>query len=293
MIDISLKQLECFWEVCRYFHFTNAARRLNISQPPLSRHIQDLEANVGAKLFLREGMRIRLTKAGELFLKESYQIPSILKRAMEAAQRAEQGEPKRLRIGFLGALMGDQLLALFKKFRETNPDTQLALSDLSPAMLMNELEQGRLDGAFLGVRPQRAIRGVECIAWRTESLRVILNKEHRLATKRSIAPAELSQEGLVTLSESVAPAFREKLARIFRGHGALPTVANETTGVPAILGMVIAGSGFSILPKSALGHHDPTVVTVRLRSAEAVLEEVFLYKQSANHEALESFKKLL
>ena len=68
MIDISLKQLECFLEVCRDFHFTNAAKRLNISQPPLSRHIQELETAIGAKLFHREGKRIRLTRAGELFL---------------------------------------------------------------------------------------------------------------------------------------------------------------------------------------------------------------------------------
>jgi DNA-binding transcriptional LysR family regulator len=293
MIDISLKQLECFWEVCRDFHFTNAAKRLNISQPPLSRHIQDLESAIGAKLFLREGKRVTLTTAGELFLKESCQIPAILARAREAALRAEQGEPKRLRIGFVGALMGNQLLAVFKTYRESNLDTQLALSDLSPANLMEELENGRLDGAFLGVRPKRTVRGVQCLAWKTESLRVILTKEHRLAKKRFIDPADLTSESLVTLSESVAPAFREKLTRIFKPTGKLPPIRSETTGVPAILGMVIAGSGFSILPQSALGHPDPSLVSIKLHSEEAKLEEVFLFKQTKENESLQSFIKLL
>lgn len=293
MIDISLKQLECFLEVCRDFHFTNAAKRLNISQPPLSRHIQDLEANIGAKLFLREGKRISLTTAGELFLKESYQIPAILARARDAALRAEQGEPKRLRIGFVGALMGDQLLALFKTFRESNLDTQLALSDLSPANLMEELENGQLDGAFLGVRPKRAVRGIQCLAWKTESLRVILTKEHPLAKKRFIDPADLTSESLVTLSESVAPAFRNKLIRIFKPTRKLPPIGSETTGVPAILGMVIAGSGFSILPNSALGTPDPSLVSIKLRSDEAKLEEVFLCKHTKNNEVLQSFIALL
>lgn len=291
MIDISLKQLECFLEVCRDFHFTNAAKRLNISQPPLSRHIQELESTIGTKLFMREGKRVQLTKAGELFLKESYQIPSILAQAKEAAQRAGRGEPNRLRIGFVGALMEEQLLAHFKKFRMAHLDTQLALSDLSPARLLQEMEQGRLDGAFLGVRPKRALRGLESIPWKTEPLRVVLTKEHTLAKRRSIDPADLLDESLITLSDSVAPAFREKLIRIFKPNGKLPPIGSETTGVPAILGMVIAGCGFSILPNSALVKTDPTLVSIKLRSAEAKLEQVFICSRNRSNAALQAFIK--
>ena len=291
MVDISLKQLECFLEVCRDFHFTNAAKRLNMSQPPLSRHIQELESAIGAKLFHREGKRIRLTQAGELFLNESYQIPSILTRAKEAARRAARGEPKRLRIGFVGALMGEQLLNLFKHFRQQHADTQLALSDLSPARLLEELEADRLDGAFLGVRPKRAIRGLEAIPWKTEALRVILSKEHSLARKRSLAPTDLADETLVTLSEPVAPAYREKLNRIFNRK--LPTIGNETNGVPAILAMVMAGNGFSILPVSALGAIDPSIVSIKLNADDAILEQVFLYKPRKAQSHLEPFIRLL
>jgi len=291
MIDISLKQLECFLEVCRDFHFTNAAKRLNLSQPPLSRHIQELESTIGTKLFIREGKRIHLTKAGELFLKESYQIPAILARAKEAARRADRGEPKRLRVGFVGALMGEQLLALFKRFRESHQDTQLALSDLSPARLLEELEAGRLDGAFLGVRPKRNIRGLQSIEWKTEDLRVILPREHPLSKKRSIYPSELLGETLITLSEGVAPAFREKLGRIFNRK--LPPIGSEATGVPSILAMVVAGSGFSILPNSALGSTDPSLVSIKLKSEDAKLEQVFICKQTKDNEALQSFIALL
>ena len=291
MIDVSLKQLECFLEVCRDFHFTNAAKRLNISQPPLSRHIQELESAIGAKLFHREGKRIRLTRAGELFLSESYQIPAILNRAKEAARRAARGEPKRLRIGFVGALMEEQLLRLFKQFREKHPDTQLALSDLSPARLLEELEAGRLDGAFLGVQPKRTIRGLQVVPWKTEALRVILTKEHPLSRKRSLIPADLADETLVTLSEVVAPAYREKLTRIFNRK--LPTIGSETNGVPAILAMVIAGSGFSILPNSALGATDPSLVSIKLKAADAKLEQVFICRVSKENEALQAFRKQL
>jgi len=291
MIDVSLKQLECFLEVCRDFHFTNAAKRLNISQPPLSRHIQELESAIGAKLFHREGKRIRLTRAGELFLNESYQIPTILTRAREAARRAARGEPMRLRIGFVGALMEERLLKLFKQFRQQHPDTQLALSDLSPARLLEELEAGRLDGAFLGVRPKRAIRGLQVVPWKTEDLRVILPKEHPLSHKRSLLPVDLYEETLVTLSEVVAPAYREKLTRIFNRK--LPTIGSETNGVPAILAMVIAGSGFSILPNSALGVTDPSLVSIKLKAEDAKLEQVFICKMSKENDALQAFRKHL
>ena len=291
MIDISLKQLECFLEVCRDFHFTNAAKRLNISQPPLSRHIQTLESAIDAKLFHREGKRIRLTTAGELFLNESCQIPSILNRARDAARRAARGEPKRLRIGFVGALMEEQLLALFKQYREKHPDTQLALSDLSPARLLQELDVGRLDGAFLGVRPKRAIRGIQVVPWKTEDLRVILPREHALANRRWLEPSALAQETLVTLLETAAPAYREKLIRIFNRK--LPTIGSETTGVPSILAMVVAGSGFSILPNSALGATDPALISINLRSEDAKLEQVFICEAKTQNDALVEFKKQL
>ena len=291
MIDISLKQLECFLEVCRDFHFTNAAKRLNISQPPLSRHIQELESTIGAKLFRREGKRISLTTAGELFLNESHQIPSILIHAKEAARRADRGEPKRLRVGFVGALMEEQLLTLFKKYREAHPDTQLALSDQAPARLLEELEAGRLDGAFLGVRPKHAIRGLQVVPWKTEDLRIILPREHPLSRKRSIDLPRLAREPLVTLTEGVAPAFREKIRRIFNRK--LPPIASETTGVPSILAMVVAGNGFSILPDSALGSTASSLVSIKLKSDEAKLEQVFICKTSTEIEALQSFKKWL
>ncbi len=291
MIDVSLKQLVCFLEVCRDFHFTNAAKRLNMSQPPLSRHIQELESTIGTKLFLRDGKRIQLTTAGELFLKESYQIPAILTRAKEAAQRADRGEPKRLRVGFVGALMEERLLALFKRFRESHHDTQLALSDLSPARLLEELEAGRLDGAFLGVLPRRNIRGLQSIPWKTEDLQVILPEGHPLSKKSSIDPEDLSSETLITLSEGVAPAFRNKLRRIFKRK--LPPIGSETTGVPSILAMVIAGSGFSILPNSALGSTDPSLVSIKLKSKDAKLEQVFICKRMKGNETMQSFIALL
>lgn len=293
MIDISLKQLECFLELCRDFHFTNAAKRLNISQPPFSRHIQELELSVGTPLIHREGKRARLTTSGELFSEEIYRIPSMIAAAKEAALRAANGESKRLRIGFIGALLGEPLLNLLKRYRKKHPDIQLSLSDLSPAGLLEDLEAGRLDGAFLGVSPKRKLRGIKIIPWKQEPLRIVVNEAHPLAKRKTIEPTDLLNDNLVTLSEKVAPSFREKVESIFSKHRSFPNIGNETTAVPAILAMLISGTGFSILPQSALGSVDPSLVSIKLKSEKAILEEVFLFRENTNNEALLPFLTLL
>src|SRR6478735_3172389 len=104
-MDYSLRELECFTAVAEELSFTRAARRLHLSQPPLSRHIRALEEKVGARLFTREARVVALTQAGRLFHEESRGILAQLARAGEAARRSAHGESDRLRLGMVSAVM--------------------------------------------------------------------------------------------------------------------------------------------------------------------------------------------
>ncbi len=272
------KQVVAFLEVCRDFHFSLAAKRLGLAQPQLSRTIRELEEMVGTQLFVRQGRRVSLSAAGDVFLREVYQLPALLGRAVEGARRAAAGEESVLRLGFVGALMGEELLGVFERYRREHADTQLSLVDLAPADLVRQVESGELDGAFLGVKPKALPKGVASFQWKEEPVLACLPREHRLATRKKIKVADLQEETLVVLSASIAPSYRDFLDELFEKEGCRIDSYLETNGSDAILSMVVAGCGVALLPRSALRGAKDRLAAVPLSGSEARLREVFLYR---------------
>lgn len=286
------KHVLSFLEVCRDFHFSRAAERMGVAQPQLSRTVRELEALVGTPLFVRQGRRVTLSAAGDVFLKEVYRLPAILARAVEGARRAAEGEESVLKLGFVGALMGDLLLSVLESYRKDHPDTQLSLVDLAPAELLGQVETGELDGAFLGVEPRDLPRGIASLQWKEEPLLVCLPKDHRLAERRRLRIADLDGETLVALASALAPSYRDFLDRLFVAEKVEVGSVRETNGSDAILSMVVAGCGVALLPRSALKVAGERVVAVPVSGSAARLREVFLYREG-NVAELRSFLRLL
>lgn len=273
------KQVVAFLEVCRDFHFSLAARRLGVAQPQLSRTVRELEDLVGTKLFLRQRRKVALSVAGEVFLREVYQLPAILGRAVQGARRAAAGEESVVRLGFVGALMGEELLGVFEGFRSRYPHTQLSLFDLAPAALLQQVESGELDGAFLGMKPKELPEGVSSLQWKVEPVLACLPREHRLAKRKRLKVADLQGETLVALAASLAPSYRDFLDDLFEKEGIRVASCLETNGSDAILSMVVAGCGIALLPRSALRRAEGRLAAVPLAGREARLREVFLYRK--------------
>lgn len=286
------KQVVSFLEVCRDFHFSQAASRLGIAQPQLSRSIRELEELVGVRLFVRHGRHVSLSASGEVFLREVYQLPSILGRAVEGARRAAAGESAVLRLGFVGAMMGDELLGVFERYRRQHPDTQLSLVDLAPSDLVAKVGAGELEGAFLGVRPKELPRGIKVLDWKEEALRVCLAKGHRLAGRKRLSVTDLAGETLVALSIGLAPAYRDFVDELFKAEGVQPESVRETNGAAAMASMVAAGCGVALLPASALRGMEAYIVSVPLTGKNTRLREVFVSVENEG-QALAAFVKSL
>lgn len=247
-MDYSLRELECFIAVAEELSFTRAARRLNLAQPPLSRHVRTLEEKIGTTLFVREPRGVALTAAGAVFLDETRHIPLRLSRAGEMARRCAAGETARLRLGFVSAVMNQDLMETFREFRAAHASVQIMLHDLSPHDQLRAIAEGRLDGGFVGMEPPDSPPGIRFIEWQREPLAVFLPPGHDLAGRGEIELAELSGESFVAVSTESAPAYSHHWRGLCHAAGFKPRVILESPRAQAVAVMVGAGSGVAILP---------------------------------------------
>lgn len=146
---LEINQLRCFVAVAEELHFSRAAERLHMTQPPLSRQIQLLEHSIGLPLFVRSNRMVRLTPAGRNLLPEARSILRLAEQARHSALRVGLGEEGRVVIGFT-AVAGYQFLPdMLAGLRKALPGIDLQLREMVTAWQLEALEQGHLDLGLL------------------------------------------------------------------------------------------------------------------------------------------------
>ena len=143
---MELRHIKYFLAVAEERHFTRAAAKVGIGQPPLSQQIKDLEREVGAALFHRLAHGAELTEAGKAFLAGVKEMPLIAERASMAARRAVRGETGSLRVGFTAtATFNVGVPAAIRTFRRAYPEVYLTLEEANTTRLVVGLRDGALD----------------------------------------------------------------------------------------------------------------------------------------------------
>ncbi|TLD71973.1 LysR family transcriptional regulator [Phragmitibacter flavus] len=291
-MDYSLRELECFTAVAEELSFTRAARRLNLAQPPLSRHIRTLEEKLGTQLFDRESRTVTITTAGNLFYEETRGILPQLTRAAELARRAAQGETARLRLGFVSAVLNADLVDTFRRFRETHPSTQIILHDIPPSEQLRAIAQGKLDGGFIGLPPNTPSPGIQFITWHKEPLIALVPSGHPLTTHKRLALADLAKENFIAVAASAAPAFSTFVQEKCRKAGFRPRIILESPRAQAVAVMVAAGSGIALLPQSIAHLMGPAVIAIPLKE-KPTIAHVFAHRTGKAAQPMQHFLKAL
>jgi DNA-binding transcriptional LysR family regulator len=244
---VELRHLRSFVAVAEERHFGRAAERLHIAQPPLSRQIRHLEAELGEPVLYRTTRSVELSPAGEVLLERGREILAAVESALTDARRAARGEYGRLAIGFTGSSTYAMLPALAAALRTELPGVVLDLRGelLTPAQV-TQLLDGSLDLGFL--RPPVNERGLETEVLRSEPLVAVLPESHALAGSESVPLELLADEPFVTypLRSVVHDAVEDACAR----HGFQPTAAHEVAETATLVSFVAAGLGVSLVPAS-------------------------------------------
>jgi DNA-binding transcriptional LysR family regulator len=251
---MELRHLRYFVAVAEERHFGRAARRLRMAQPPLSRQIQALEAELGFALLQRSRRSVELTPAGAVFLERARHLFTEVDSAIHEARRAHDGETGRISVAYLSSLAYSGLTRLLRAFRERLPGVEVTLRELSPAAQLDALKDGVLDVGF--------VRGpIEdpTIAWervRRERLLVALPSDHPLAARKRIPLSALAGEPFVTFPRSRAAAFFDAIVSMCRDAGFSPRIVQQAPQLD-IVSLVAAGYGIAIMPESIRDVHRP------------------------------------
>lgn len=246
---MELRHLRYFIAVADELSFTNAAKRLHISQPPLSNQIQALEAELGVKLFDRKTNPIQLTPAGQAFLEESRATLAQLEQAVNKTQRIHQGELGYLTVGFTSSISNGVFPEILRTFRQRYPEVQLILQEEPSAFLIQRLRDRQTDIIFFYLYHEIAeANDLETMSLTKEPFVVVLPKNHPLTAQSKISLSDLKDQEFVMPLHQVVSGLSEEIYHLCSQAGFIPKVAQTAVFMVTILGLVAGENGISILP---------------------------------------------
>ncbi|MFC2082510.1 LysR family transcriptional regulator [Candidatus Bipolaricaulota bacterium] len=251
---MEFRHLRYFLAVAEELHFSRAAARLAIKQPPLSRQIKNLESKLGVTLFNRTNRRVELTPAGR-YLKEAASTVLLQSDQIKNTIRLiQEGTGGFVRIGYVGSAMHSVLPALLRDLRERYPDIHPELFELDNGSQVRAIKSGELDIGF--VRTPISAEGLVTRTLLEETFSLVLASSHRLAHSPEIDLQLLADEPFIGFCRDCAPGMADQILQICNAAGFSPLAVHSTTQINALLRLVEIGLGYSIVPSSVRAGYD-------------------------------------
>lgn len=238
--------IRSFVTLAEELHFGRAAKRLNMTQPPLSRQIQLLERELGVRLLERTSHSVALSAAGRAFLPEARAVLAASENAARVARRAAQARGGgALAVGFIGASTYAFLPRMVSRARSELPEVALTLKEMTGAAQVEALALGRIDVGLVRPLPEPFAGLASCVM--REDLALALPHEHPLAARRRPALRDLEGEPFIMYSPD-GPYMHALLSSVFRAAGVRPRVVQALSEAQSILALVSTGMGLALVP---------------------------------------------
>lgn len=245
---MELRHLRYFEALASTLNFTRAAEKLHIAQPPLSRQIQQLEDELGVTLIDRSSRPIALTRAGAFFYEQSVQILARIDEVNRATQRLGAGKRRWIGVGFVPSMLYGTLPNTIRRFMDEHPEVDVVLSELTSVQQAEALLSGRIDVGFGRVAIETI--GLVNTLIEEESLVAVLPVGHALAGQEGLALQSLAEQMVILYPAQPRPSFADQVLAQFRVRGFPITRTFETNGLQTAIGLVAAGIGISLVPRS-------------------------------------------
>jgi DNA-binding transcriptional LysR family regulator len=262
-LAIEFRHLRYFLAVSEELHFGRAARKLHISQPPLSQAIRKLEAELGVQLFERTSRVVKLTEAGRVFADEARKVLADVELAVQATRRAT-GAGYVLRIGCVPHLQVERLVAFLEALHERSPGDRPQITHVTSGEQVARLRSGELDvGIFNDDGEEEGLE--EEPLFPAERLVAFLAPDHPLTAQAVLGPAELEEETLVVFPQAASAAPHDRwLALLGRAGYRFAGVRDAGGADPRDLLLAVAGRlGVMLAPASLAEVSDAGALVAR------------------------------
>lgn len=245
---MELRHLRYFQTVAEELHFNRAAERLNISQPPLSQQIKQLELELGVELFSRTKRKVELTAPGKAFLAETRKILAHIEFAANLVKDVNSGERGSLRLGSIYSGIYTIIPRLLRRFGEEYPNVTVDIQELTISQQLERLHEGKIDAGIL--RMPILDPDIETRIIFHEGIVAALPANHVLAERASISLSELAQYPIILSGIGLRKNFRQQVLDLFNERDIPVSVAREVAEMHTLISLVGAGLGLALVPES-------------------------------------------
>jgi DNA-binding transcriptional LysR family regulator len=294
-VNIELRQLRYFVTIAEELHFGRAAKRLHMTQPPLSQTILALENMLGAALFDRNRRGVALTAAGSALLPEARRLLAQAGELPGLVKRAAFGETGKLVLAFVSSADYSVLPPFLRAYRAAYPQVQITLQEATSDLQLEGLLDGRIDaGLLIPPLPDKAKAELDYLPVLNEPLILAspadlpeLRGKHE-ANLRSLPPLPL-----IIFPRAISPGLYDTILAVFRAAGITPAIEQEAIQMQTIVSLVSAGMGIALVPQS-VGNLRRTGVEYRpLAQATPLVETGLAWRRDNTSPVLKGFLDLM
>ena len=287
---MELRHLRYFVAAGEEEHYRRAAQRLRVAQPALSRQIQDLEDEIGFKLFERLPRGVKITDAGKLFLNDARRILHEVNDATARAKRIASGQSGTLRIGFVQSLSFHGIVPdSLRFFREQLPDAELQPMPLNSTEQFAGVQSGSLDAGYVFTMGNIA-RELAQLQAGAVNLLLAVPKGHQLTKLKRLRLRDLIDFPFIWFPRRASPVFFDHLmAACARGGLKAPRIVRETTGEAIILSLVACGLGIAFISSASRWQCPPSVKLLTVTDLKLRLPIALIWRKDNNLPLLAKF----
>ncbi|KQN50382.1 LysR family transcriptional regulator [Serratia sp. Leaf50] len=287
-----IRHMWLFLAVAEEKHFGRAAKRLGMTQPPLTQQIQVLEQSLKVKLFDRSKRNVQLTPVGQAILPAVKKFAEQVERLELAINEAVAGHIGILTIGAISTSMLDVLPTYIKRMKVLMPEVIISVKEIDSAEAIPALSSGEIDLAFARLTGDMG-QGIESMPVSSDELVVALPHNHWLAGQSRIGLRSLMSEEWVMFSRHLSPVYFDCITAACRAEGFSPRIIHEVRSVASQIAFVSCEQGIALVPASLERLSPANVITLPLEKSIEVITTAVAWSSVRKNALTEKFIELV
>ena len=256
---MEMRQVRYFLAVAEELHFSRAAEKCNVTQPALSRAIQQLELELGGRLIHRERHSTHLTELGQMVRPHLETVYGAAVKAKELSKDVSQLRRVPLKLGIMSTISPNEIVELIAALKTRYEGLELRLCDASARELRDRLLAGDLETIIYALPGEEPDERTHVMPLFRERMVIAVNRNHRLANEQFYPVKELNGESYIHRVNCEFAGYADHILRE-KGVTCTPTYWSERDDWT--LSMVAAGLGFAFMPANAVTHPDVVALPV-------------------------------